>query len=158
MNTKRLICRFAAVAGLAAALPWSAAHAQLGNPLNQAGGTAASGSGSGSGLAGNLGALAGGLTGGGTSLAPASLGNVVGLLQYCVQNNYLNANGTSSVKDALMGKLGGNPSSSPGYTSGANGLLDAGNGKTLDLSGDGVKQALAKQVCDRVLAQAKSML
>ncbi|CAM2193637.1 DUF2501 domain-containing protein [Paraburkholderia kururiensis] len=156
MNTKKLICRSALVASLAVALPWSTAQAQLGNFLNQAGGAAASGSGAGSGLSG-LGSLAGGLTGGGTSLMPGSLGNVAGLLQYCVQNNYLSANGTSSVQNALMGKLGGNPSSSPGYTSGTSGLLDAGNGKTLDLSGDGVKQALAKQVCDRVLAQAKSM-
>lgn len=155
MKTKKLVCRFAALACLVGALPWSSAHAQLGNLLNQAG-AAAAGS-SGSGFPGGLGSLAGGLAGGSTSLAPGSLGNVAGLLQYCVQNNYLSANGTSSVQDSLMGKLGANPSSSPGYTSGASGVLDAGSGKTLDLGGDGVKQALAKQVCDRVLAQAKSM-
>ena len=91
---------------------------------------------------------------------PGSTGNVAGLLQFCIQNNYLGgaSGGASSVKDALMGKLGGNASSDSGYTSGASGVLDAGNGSKLDLSGGGLKQQVTKQICDKVLTQAKSLL
>ncbi|AFQ48079.1 DUF2501 domain-containing protein [Burkholderia cepacia] len=139
--------------------PFSVAHAQLGDVLKQVGG-GDSGSSAGSAL-GNLGGLGGALTGGGgTSLLPGSTGNVAGLLQFCIQNNYLGgaSGGASSVKDALLGKLGGNASSDSGYTSGASGILDAGNGSKLDLSGGGLKQQVTKQICDKVLAQGKSLL
>ncbi|WP_186022888.1 DUF2501 domain-containing protein [Burkholderia gladioli] len=131
------------------------ADAQLGDMLKQAGGSATQNSG---GLAGNLGGLGGALGGGGSSLMPSSLGNVAGVLQFCIQNEYLGSGGASSVKDQLLGKLGGNPQSDIGFTSGSNGILDGGNGKTLDLSGGGLKQQLTKQICDKVLTQAKSML
>ncbi|WP_322027058.1 DUF2501 domain-containing protein [Burkholderia sp. BCC1977] len=139
--------------------PFSVAHAQLGDVLKQVGG-GDSGSSAGGAL-GSLGGLGGALTGGGaSSLMPGSTGNVAGLLQFCVQNNYLGgaSGGASSVKDALLGKLGGNASSDSGYTSGASGILDAGNGNKLDLSGGGLKQQVAKQICDKVLAQGKSLL
>ncbi|HGF4019652.1 TPA: DUF2501 domain-containing protein, partial [Burkholderia cenocepacia] len=116
------------------------------------------------GALGNLGGLGGALTGGGgASLMPGSTGNVAGLLQFCIQNNYLGGatgGGAASVKDALIGKLGGNASASSdsGYTSGASGILDAGNGSKLDLSGGGLKQQVTKQICDKVLTQAKSLL
>ncbi|MFW6850575.1 DUF2501 domain-containing protein [Burkholderia gladioli] len=131
------------------------AYAQLGDLLKQAGGSATQNSG---GLAGNLGGLGGALGGGGSSLMPSSLGNVAGVLQFCIQNQYLGSGGASSVKDQLLGKLGGNPQSDSGFASGSNGILDGGNGKTLDLSGGGLKQQLTKQICDKVLTQAKSML
>ncbi|AJW99279.1 DUF2501 domain-containing protein [Burkholderia gladioli] len=131
------------------------ADAQLGDMLKQAGGSATQNSG---GLAGNLGGLGGALGGGGSSLMPSSLGNVAGVLQFCIQNQYLGSGGASSVKDQLLGKLGGNPQSDSGFASGSNGILDGGNGKTLDLSGGGLKQQLTKQICDKVLTQAKSML
>ncbi|BCQ54302.1 DUF2501 domain-containing protein [Burkholderia gladioli] len=131
------------------------AYAQLGDMLKQAGGSATQNSG---GLAGNLGGLGGALGGGGSSLLPSSLGNVAGVLQFCIQNQYLGSGGASSVKDQLLGKLGGNPQSDSGFASGSNGILDGGNGKTLDLSGGGLKQQLTKQICDKVLTQAKSML
>ncbi|KVL18610.1 DUF2501 domain-containing protein [Burkholderia cepacia] len=136
--------------------PFSVAHAQLGDVLKQVGGGGDSG-GSAGGALGNLGGIGGALTGGGgSSLMPGSAGNVAGLLQFCIQNNYLG--GASSVKDALMGKLGGNASSDSGYTSGASGVLDAGNGSKLDLSGGGLKQQVTRQICDKVLTQAKSLL
>ncbi|WP_333981719.1 DUF2501 domain-containing protein [Burkholderia gladioli] len=131
------------------------AYAQLGDMLKQAGGSATQNSG---GLAGNLGGLGGALGGGGSSLMPSSLGNVAGVLQFCIQNQYLGSGGASLVKDQLLGKLGGNPQSDSGFASGSNGILDGGNGKTLDLSGGGLKQQLTKQICDKVLTQAKSML
>ncbi|RQZ18169.1 DUF2501 domain-containing protein [Burkholderia sp. Bp9031] len=140
--------------------PFSVAHAQLGDVLKQVGG-GDSGSSAGGAL-GSLGGLGGALTGGGgaSSLMSGSTGNVAGLLQFCIQNNYLGgASGSaSSVKDALMGKLGGNASSDSGYTSGASGILDAGNGSKLDLSGGGLKQQVTRQICDKVLAQGKSLL
>ncbi|AJK47614.1 DUF2501 domain-containing protein [Burkholderia plantarii] len=135
-------------------LPATLAWAQFGDMLKQAGGAATQNSG---GLAGNLGGL-GGVMGGGSSLMPGSLGNAAGVLQFCIQNQFLAGGGASSVKDALVGKLGGNPGADAGFTSGSSGILDAGNGKTLDLSGGGIKQQLTKQICDKVLTQAKSML
>lgn len=50
----------------------------------------------------------GGMLGGGTSMKSGSMGNVTGLLQYCVQNNYLGGNsGAAGIKDKLLGKMGG---------------------------------------------------
>ncbi|WP_459624937.1 YjjA family protein [Burkholderia sp. 3C] len=148
----------AAGALIGLSLTATGAYAQLGDMLKQAGSGTTQNSG---GLAGNLGGLSGlggALGGGGSSLMPSSLGNVAGVLQFCIQNQYLGGGSAGSVKDQLLGKLGGNPQSDSGFTSGSSGILDAGNGKTLDLSGAGVKQQLTKQVCDKVLTQAKSLL
>ncbi len=128
-------------------LPVSAAHAQLGGILNQFGSGAAQSSGT---PAAGLGAI------GGTTPAAGSLGNVVGLLKFCIENNYLGGN-ARSVQHTLMGKLGDNPASNPGYASGLVGILEAGNGQTLNLGG-GATQPLSQQICTRVLAQAKSFL
>jgi hypothetical protein len=57
-----------------------------------------------------------------------------------------------------MSKLGGSSSSDGGYLDGANGVLDGGNGQKLDLSGGGLKEQVSKQVCDKILAQGKSLL
>jgi hypothetical protein len=136
----------------AALVPLSAAHAQLGDMLKQATGSGDSSSG-----LGNLGGIGGAL--GGSSLTSSSSSNVAGVLQFCIKNNYLGGDGgASSVKDSLMSKLGGGASSDSGYTSGASGILDAGNGKKLDLSGGGLKEQVTKQVCDKILSQAKSLL
>jgi hypothetical protein len=124
------------------------AHAQLGNLLNQ-------GKSSGSGGIGNLGALGNGLSM--DSLTSGSTGNVAGVLEFCVKNNYLGGS-ASSVKDGLMSKLGGSSSSDGGYTDGAKGVLDSGNGNKVDLSGGGLKEQITKQVCDKILAQGKSLL
>ncbi|MDR3100325.1 MAG: DUF2501 domain-containing protein [Paraburkholderia sp.] len=146
-----------AVAGTAAALlaPWNAAHAQLGNLLNQA-----TGSGSTAGAAGSLGSLGSlGSALSGSSLTSGSLGNVTGLVQYCVQNNLLSADSASSVQNSLLSKLpGGTSSTDSGYTQGSNGILTTGNGQQLDLSGAGIQDAVKKKVCDTILSQAKSML
>ncbi len=130
----------------------SAAHAQLGNLLK-----GGSSDGSSSGLS-SLGSMAGGLSG--QSLTSGSTSNVAGVLQFCIKNNYLSGNSASTVKDSLMSKLGGSSaaSSDSGYTDGANGLLKSGDGKQLDLSGSGLKQQVTKQVCDKILAQGKSLL
>lgn len=134
---------------IAAALYLPAAHAQLGNLLNQSGNSSA---------AGELGSLSG--MGSGLSLqslTSSSTGNVAGVLEYCVKNNYLGGS-ASSVKDGLMSKLGGSATTDSGYTDGAKGILNSGNGKQVDLSGAGLKEQVTKQVCDKILAQGKSLL
>ena len=147
------------VAGIAIAmlLPFSAAHAQLGNLL-KGGGNSDGSSSSGLSSLGSMSGMTGGLTG--SSLTSGSTSNVAGVLQFCIKNNYLSGNGASSVKDSLMSKIGGTSaaSSDSGYTSGAAGLLKSGDGKQVDLSGGGLKQQVTKQVCDKILSQGKSLV
>ncbi|QLD50498.1 DUF2501 domain-containing protein [Paraburkholderia fungorum] len=138
---------------IAALLPVCAAQAQLGNLLNQSGGGGSSG-----GL-GSLGSVGSALSG--QSLTSGSTSNVAGVLEFCIKNNYLNGNSASSVKDSLMSKLpsgSSSASSDSGYTNGAKGILSSGNGQQLDLSGGGLQQQVTKQVCDKILAQGKSLL
>ncbi|CAG9181243.1 hypothetical protein LMG23992_04456 [Cupriavidus laharis] len=133
-----------------------ASRAQLGdvlkNPMGGAGGAAES-------ATGGLGGVGGGLSL--QSLSSGSTGNVAGLLDFCIKNNYLGAGGgAASVKDKLMDKLGGpsKASTDSGYTSGAKGILQDGHGKTLDLSGSGLKAKATEQVCEKILSQGKSLL
>ena len=147
-------------AGIALALALSApmhAQAQLDLLKNAVGGN--SGGTSAGGLAGSLGGL-----GSAGSLTSGSVGNATGVLQFCIKNNYLNGANLSSatdVKDKLLGKIGtqsGSPAASPGYLDGAKGLLSSPDGKTVDLNGGGLKEQLTRQVCDKILDQAKSFL
>jgi hypothetical protein len=136
---------------LALLAPWGAAQGQLNNLLNQAGGT----SGSTQNALGSLGGLSGSMS----SITSSSLGNVTGVLQYCIKNNYLNADAASNIKNSLLGKLpGGENTTDSGYTQGTSGILTTGNGQKLDLSAAGLKETATKQVCDKILSQAKSML
>jgi hypothetical protein len=104
---------------------------------------------------GKLGGLGSAFSGGALS---GSTGNIAGLLQFCFKNNFLKGEESASVKDKLMGKLGGKPAPDSGYAEGAQGLLKSGDGKQLDLSGGGLQAQASKQVCDQVLSQAKSLL
>ena len=132
----------------AACLSLPAAHAQLGDLLKNSGGT--------SGAAGGLGGLESAMSG--QSLSSGSLGNVTGIIEYCMKNNYLSGSGASSVKDSLMSKLGGSASSDSGYTDGAKGILSSSSGQKVDLSGGGMKEQVTKEVCNKILEQGKSML
>ncbi|WP_243040477.1 DUF2501 domain-containing protein [Dyella sedimenti] len=61
---------------------------------------------------------------GGGSMTSGSMGNVAGLLEYCVKNNYLGGNsGAAGIKDQLLGKMGGG-SSSDGSGRGSSGAGD----------------------------------
>ncbi len=107
--------------------------------------------GHGGGLKGLAGMASGPMTSG-------SMGNVAGLLQYCIGNNYLSGEGASSVKDQLMGKLpAGSENKDPGYSDGRKGLLHGSNGNMLNLGG-GLTAEVTKKACDTVLAQAESFL
>ncbi|THU04086.1 DUF2501 domain-containing protein [Lampropedia puyangensis] len=152
------------------------AAAQAFTPADAGSGAAAVGTGSSLGgqAGGVLGAAAGALGAGGVgaealsalklpSLFGGSAGNVAGVLQYCVQNNYLNkakAN-VNSVKDGLL-KVAGlqdNPapqSSNTNYANGLAGLLFGGEGETFDLNK--VQSNLKEKACDYVLEQAPSLL
>ena len=85
----------------------------------------------GAGSAQDLGKL-GGMLGGGTgSMTSGSMGNVAGLLEYCVKNNYLGGNsGASGIQSQLMGKLGGGSNSSSNSSgSGTSDMLGQLTGK-----------------------------
>ncbi|SIO18050.1 DUF2501 domain-containing protein [Paraburkholderia phenazinium] len=156
----RMHCVVAAATLIGLSIPLPAAYAQLGNLLNQGSSNGSSpslGGLTGGGSSGGLGDLGSALSGG--SVTSGSSSNVAGVLQFCIKNNYLGGNSASSVKDSLMSKLpGGASNSSSGYTDGANGVVDTGSGQKLSLGGDGVKQQLTKQICDKILDQGKSML
>jgi hypothetical protein len=138
------IWRYAGLA-MAAMLPMASANAQLDSLLNKGG------------HANDLKGMAGMAS---SPMASGSMGNVAGLLQYCIGNNYLSGGGASSVNDQLMGKLpGGEKTQDRGYSDGQKGLLHGSNGNLMDLSGGGDLTAdIKKKACDTVLAQAKSFL
>ena len=127
-----------AAALILAAVPVSMARAQLLDQLKSVGGE-----------------LAGG--GGIPSVTRASPGNLAGVLQYCVQNNYLGGEAASSVKDSLLRRVTGGGSNSS-FQAGSGGLLETGNGQNFGLGGGGLKQEIVQQVCNQVLAHAKSLL
>lgn len=144
---------------VAAFVPVASVHAQLGDLLDKAKGAASgeSGGSGGSGMLGGLGGLGGALSG--QSMTAGSTGNVAGILEFCIRNNYLKGNAVSGVKDALMGKLpGGSAKSDSGYGDGAKGILNGAGGNKLDLGGGGLKAEVTRKVCDQVLSQAKSLL
>ena len=110
-------------------------------------------------LPGGLNNLTGGLSGGIPSASQADPSNVAGLLQYCVQNNYLGGDAASTVQSGLLSKVPG-AQQSPDYAAGSKGLLQTGNGKSFDLgslTGD-LKSQVATKVCDEVLKHGQSLL
>lgn len=104
-----------------------------------------------------------GLAGGGSSsgaLTSGTMGNAAGVLEFCVKNNYLQGAGVSSIKDRLLGKVGGEKpaTTDTGYLSGIQGILQGSDGNQVDLNGGGLKAKLTEKACDVVLKQAQSML
>jgi hypothetical protein len=106
--------------------------------------------GSGQGL-GGLGAL--------PSVTQAGPANVAGVLQYCIQNNYLSEGVAGAAKNALLGQTPGSAQSS-GFMMGSKGFLETGNGKSFNLSSAGseLKSQMSHKVCDMVLQHAKSLI
>jgi hypothetical protein len=107
-----------------------------------------------SGAASSLGSL--------SSITAGSIGNAVGIIEYCVKNNYLSGDNASSVKDQLMGKMtasGDQPAeNNPDYISGARGIVTGSSGQSVDLSMAGLKDKAVKKICKKILDQANSML
>jgi hypothetical protein len=113
----------------------------------------------------DLGALKGAATGGGldlSSLAPGSAGNAAGVLQFCLSNNYLGGADASSMKDKLIGKVGGQDKADQdtGFVSGAKGVVMGGDGKSTNIAdmGGSLESGLTKQACEAVLKNAQSLL
>ncbi|MBC3217693.1 DUF2501 domain-containing protein [Serratia fonticola] len=112
----------------------------------------------------SLSSLSGLLNGGDKALSSSSMTNAAGILQYCVQNNVLSANGTEAVKDQLLNKLGITSTAnanSEDYQQGLGGLLNTGKGNTLDLNSLGTSQITEKvkqKACDLVLKQGMSFI
>ena len=112
----------------------------------------------------DLGALKG--VAGGTdmsSMVSGSAGNAAGIIEFCVKNNYLSGDAASSMKDKLMGKIGGGTGESEqdktDYASGAAGMLKTGDSKSVDLAQLGsLKKSVTKKACASVLEHAKSLL
>ena len=110
----------------------------------------------------DLGALqngAGGMNLG--SLASGSAGNAAGILQFCIGNNYLTGSAATSMKDRLIGKIGGADAAQQdtGYTSGTQGNLIGSDGKSLDITKMGsLESNLTQQACSAVLNHASSLL
>ncbi len=100
--------------------------------------------------------VAGALMGQGLpSLSSAGTDNVAGLLHYCIQNSLVTQAGASSVLGGLLNQ-GGVSRSSPGFTTGQNGLLQTGNNDTFSLSS--LTDQLKSRLCDMILSKAKSLL
>ena len=142
---RALIMAAAVLAPVAGGVP---AHAQLLNSLKGA-----------SGMGGGLGGMSM------PSVGSASSGNIAGVLQYCMKNNYLGSGSNAgTTESSLLGKLGHGTTSSSQYESGSQGQLQTGNGQTMSLDagggsgGGGLKAKLTQKVCDQVLQHAKSML
>ncbi|HUA80228.1 MAG TPA: DUF2501 domain-containing protein [Dyella sp.] len=112
---------------------------------------------------GNLGGKFGGMLGGNGSMSSGSMGNVAGLLQYCVKNNYLGGDsGASGIASKLLGKTQGGSSNSD-YQSGLSGMLKGSDGHTTDLSNVGggnsdLKSKITTKACDVVLKQGQKFI
>lgn len=109
---------------------------------------------SGGNVLGGLGEVGGGLP----SVTQAGPANTAGVLQYCIQNNYLSSGVAGTAKNALLGKVHGSGQTSSDFRGGSSGLLQTGNGQTFSLGGGGIKSQVTHKVCDMVLQHAKSLL
>ena len=146
----RRIAATLAIGCAGAALLPAGGQAQFLNQLENA-----VGAGQGGGAAPGGGAL-GGLGSALPSVDKASPTNLAGLIQYCIQNNYLGG-GAASVKNSLLGRAPGGASDSQ-FKAGSNGLLQTGQGQNFGLGGGGLKAQVTQKVCDLVLQHAKSLL
>ncbi len=88
-------------------------------------------------------------------IGTGTLGNAAGVLEYCVKNNYLGGD-ASSVKDKLLAKVSGQKPQQAGFDNGAQGLLQGGDGKSLNLKG--LSSKVKEKACDYVLKNAGSLI
>lgn len=146
---------------IALALLAAGASAQANNLLDQlkekAGEAASansqnSGGGAGGSALGNLGSSLGFKM---PAIGSSTMGNAAGVLQYCVKNNYLGGD-AASVKDKLLAKITGQKKQETGFASGAKGLLQGGDGKSLNFKG--LSSKVKEKACDYVLKNAASLI
>jgi hypothetical protein len=89
------------------------------------------------------------------AIGSSTMGNAAGVLQYCVKNNYLGGD-AASVKDKLLAKITGQKKQETGFASGAKGLLQGGDGKSLNFKG--LSSKVKEKACDYVLKNASSLI
>ncbi len=89
------------------------------------------------------------------ALGSDTVGNAAGVLQYCVKNNLLGGD-AAGLKDKLMGKITGQPAQEKGLEAGLGGLLQGGDGKSLNLQS--LSGTVKEKACDYVLKNASSLL
>ncbi len=98
------------------------------------------------------------------SLASGSAGNAAGILQYCVQNNFLGGADLTSagtMKDSLISKIGGQDKADadPGFAAGLQGNVIGGNGSSTSIADMGsLENKLTQTACKAVLDHASSLL
>lgn len=154
---RKSLSAIALAAAAASFFPLSAAHAQLMDAVKgQLGGLGQGGAAGSTTNASGLGDMSL------SSMTSGSMGNVAGVLEFCMKNNYLNANAATGVKDKLLGKLSGATpeakKTDTGYMAGLGGLLTGKDGQNVDLKGGGLKEELTRKACDQVLKQGKSLM
>jgi hypothetical protein len=97
-----------------------------------------------------------------SSLASASAGNAAGVIEYCLQNNFLAGAAASSMRDKLIGKIGGadNAQQDSGYAAGVKGTLMGSDGKSIELGsiGGSLESNITQKACSAVLEHASSLL
>jgi Protein of unknown function (DUF2501) len=92
------------------------------------------------------------------SVGQQGAGNTAGVLQYCVQNNYLDGKSADSVRNSLMSHVPGQSSDSS-YRQGSQGVVETGTGQNYNLGGTGsLKEQATRQLCDQVLKHGRSLL
>ncbi|WP_418117069.1 DUF2501 domain-containing protein [Variovorax sp. 350MFTsu5.1] len=89
------------------------------------------------------------------AIGSSTMGNAAGVLQYCVKNNYLGGD-AASVKDKLLARITGQKKQETGFASGAKGLLQGGDGKSLNFKG--LSSKVKEKACDYVLKSATSLI
>ncbi|WP_431223534.1 DUF2501 domain-containing protein [Serratia sp. L9] len=163
MNTKHRLLLALTMASVMVAGTVQAAG--LMDTLNSAASELGKSGGSGSSSGGlSLSSLTGLLNGGDKALSSGSMTNAAGILQYCVKNNVLSEKGTEAIKDKLLDQLGITSTAnakSEDYQQGLGGLLNTGDGKSLDLNSLGTSQITEKvkqKACDLVLKQGMSFI
>ncbi|THJ32825.1 DUF2501 domain-containing protein [Lampropedia aestuarii] len=93
------------------------------------------------------------------NIASSSAGNVAGVLEYCVKNNYLKKANVDNLKAGLLSKAGlgkAEPEKDSSYASGLGGLLTGGNGTSFNLNS--IQDNVKEKACDYVLDNATSLL
>lgn len=90
------------------------------------------------------------------AIGSSTMGNAAGVLQYCVKNNYLGGGGANAIKDKLLGQINGQKQQQSGFANGAKGLLQGGDGKSLNLQG--LSSKVKEKACDYVLKNASSLV
>lgn len=166
--TKRLIC----VASVATMLLTGNAFAvtlqdlsSAANSLASSSNTAAAGQ-----SASGLSSLTSLLAGGSNTLSSSTISNATGILGYCAKQKLVSATNADNIKEQLMSKLGLGSTTTTAtatqdqqtdYQQGLQGLLDAANGKQINLSTLGnteMGKKVKEKACDLVLKQGAKFL